>query len=159
MKNYINANKEVYAYEDDAPKEFLDAKIKDLGLTPCSDEELDILRRPTLEEERNKKKREITNAFILESLENVEVNSIVFNGGFDSAIKLDAAKRLNETAGHAEVTFYDIDNKPNKLSIEDATTVITTIANKYQQDLAKYQGLKVQLFNAKEIDTIESLSW
>jgi len=112
-----------------------------------------------LETARNDKKDEITDAFNIESINTLEVNGIIYNGGFDSAIKLDAAKRLNETAGLTEVTFYDIDNKPNSLSIGGATVVIMTIANKFQTDLAKYQDLKVQLAGKKLVSTIEALSW
>jgi len=112
-----------------------------------------------IEQVRDLKKEELTNAFNEESTKPVEVNSIMYNGGFDSAIKLDAAKRLNETAGLTVVTFYDIDNKPNLLSIGDATVVIMTIGNKFQTDLAYYQDLKVQLAGKKLVNTIEALSW
>jgi len=112
-----------------------------------------------IEQIRIDKKQELTNAFNLESIKPVEVNSISYNGGFESAIKLDAAKRLNETAGLTEVSFYGIDNKPNVLSIGDATVVIMTIANKFQTDLAKYQSLKVELAGKKLVNTIEALSW
>ena len=105
------------------------------------------------------KKDEFTNTFNLESIKPVEVNSISYNGGFDSAIKLDAEKRLKETAGLLEVTFYDVDNKPNILSIKDATDIIISIASKFQDDFAKYQGLKVQLEGKKTVNTIEALSW
>jgi len=159
LKNYINENNKEYSYEDDVTQEYLDEKINELGLSPISDKDLIILRQPNLEDVRISKKDELTNAFILESLKNIEINNIFYNGGFDSAIKLDAEKRLKESTGLTEVIFYGIDNNPNKISIEDATTVIKTIANKFQDDLAKYQGLKVQLSSAKDIDTIEALGW
>lgn len=44
MKNYINANNEIYSYDDDIPKEILDIKIKDLGLVAISDADLATLK-------------------------------------------------------------------------------------------------------------------
>lgn len=49
MKNYIDKDSEIYSYDDDISKEFLDLKIKDLDLTPITDEDLAELRKPTLE--------------------------------------------------------------------------------------------------------------
>jgi len=141
-------NNEKEAFDKDGKKVTLDEALISV--------EIDKLNIPKA---RELKKQELSNAFINESLSPVEVNDIFYNGGFDSAIKLDAAKRLNETAGLTEVTFYDIDNKPNIKSIGDATVIIMTIANKYQVDLAKYQDLKVQLAGKKLVSTIEALSW
>jgi len=59
MKNYIDKNKNVYSYEDNTPKEFLDAKIKELGLTPISDEALSELRKPSLEDLKISKCQEV----------------------------------------------------------------------------------------------------
>ena len=105
------------------------------------------------------KKQELKKSFELESNKPVVVNEVNYVGGFDSAVKLDAAKRMLETALATEVTFFDVDNKPNVLSIGDATNVILAIGSKYQTDFAKYQGLKVQVDSKLKVSTVNSIVW
>ena len=50
MKRYKNKNNEIYAYEDDVSEELLNQKIKELGLTPISDEEANKLLEPKIDE-------------------------------------------------------------------------------------------------------------
>lgn len=45
MKRYKNANGEIYAYEDDISEELLNQRIKELGLTPLTQKELDELNK------------------------------------------------------------------------------------------------------------------
>ena len=45
MKRYKNANNEIYAYEDDISEELLNQRIKELGLTPLTQKELDELNK------------------------------------------------------------------------------------------------------------------
>lgn len=67
-------------------------------------------------------------------------NGITWNGGFQSAIRLDAAKRLAETAGQTTVTFYDVDNIGHSLSIADATSVVMQVAEAFQTKYAAKQA-------------------
>ena len=50
MKRYKNANNEIYAYEDDISEELLNQRIKELGLTPISDDEAKKLLEPKIDE-------------------------------------------------------------------------------------------------------------
>lgn len=50
MKYYKNSNGEIYAYEDDVSEKFLNQKIKELGLTPISDDEAKKLLEPKIDE-------------------------------------------------------------------------------------------------------------
>ena len=50
MKRYKNKNNEIYAYEDDVSKELLNQRIKELGLTPISDEEAKKLLESKVDE-------------------------------------------------------------------------------------------------------------
>ena len=50
MKRYKNANNEVYAYDDDVSEELLKQRIKELGLTPISDDEAKKLLEPKVDE-------------------------------------------------------------------------------------------------------------
>lgn len=87
----------------------------------------------------------IKSQFNTVSNENVVLNGINWVGGFDSALKLDGAKRMAEIATQTEVTFFDADDTGHILSIADATMVVLSVAGKYQQDLAKYKSLKTQI--------------
>lgn len=50
MKRYKSADSEIYAYEEDVSEEFLKQKIKELGLTPISDDEAKKLLEPKIDE-------------------------------------------------------------------------------------------------------------
>ena len=50
MKYYKNKNNEIYAYEDNVSEELLNQRIKELGLTPISDDEVKKLLEPKIDE-------------------------------------------------------------------------------------------------------------
>ena len=50
MKYYKNKNNEIYAYDDDISQELLNQRIKELGLTPISDDEANKLLEPKVDE-------------------------------------------------------------------------------------------------------------
>ena len=50
MKRYKNPNGEIYAYDDDVSEELLKQRIKELGLTPISDDEAKKLLEPKIDE-------------------------------------------------------------------------------------------------------------
>ena len=50
MKYYRNSQNQIYAYEDDVSEKFLNQKIKELGLTPISDDEAKRLLEPKIDE-------------------------------------------------------------------------------------------------------------
>lgn len=50
MKRYKSANNEIYAYENSTSEELLNQKIKELGLTPISDDEAKKLLEPKIDE-------------------------------------------------------------------------------------------------------------
>lgn len=93
------------------------------------------------------------------SVEPVIVNSITYNGGFDSALKLDGAKRLAELAKLTEVVFFDTSNQPHTLTIAEANFVILSISVKYQTDFAKVQGKKVLIDSKTKVSTVKAVSW
>jgi hypothetical protein len=50
MKYYRNSQNQIYAYEDDVSEELLNQKIKELELTPISDDEAKKLLEPKIDE-------------------------------------------------------------------------------------------------------------
>ncbi|MCK5307927.1 MAG: hypothetical protein KAJ73_04880, partial [Zetaproteobacteria bacterium] len=85
----------------------------------------------------------IKNDFELIVLEAITVATINYHGGYESSIKLDAAKRLAELAGNTTVDFYDTINVSHTLSIVNAEAVILAIGSDYQTKFAIKQGLLI----------------
>nr|DAR72139.1 MAG TPA: hypothetical protein [Caudoviricetes sp.] len=50
MKRYKNKNNEIFAYDNDVSEELLNQRIKELGLTPISDDEANKLLEPKIDE-------------------------------------------------------------------------------------------------------------
>lgn len=113
---------------------------------------------PFLPQLKENKKTEIKNAFESNSNLPVLASGDYWNGGFDSAIKLDAAMRLSQAAGLSNVSFFDINNLPHVLPFTDALIIVITVAGNYQYNLAKKQQLTVAIDSAT-IDTISSITW
>ena len=106
---------------------------------------------------KSKKQTEIRNSFNAELELPVIINGISYSGGFDSAIKLDAAKRLVEALGATEVTFYDVGNVGHILNLVDAQSVITAIAIDYQTKFGIKQTKMVAVDNATTIQEVEAV--
>ena len=50
MKYYKNKNSEIFAYDNDVSEELLNQRIKELGLTPISDDDANKLLEPKVDE-------------------------------------------------------------------------------------------------------------
>lgn len=91
------------------------------------------------------KRTEVRTAYELDAGADVTVGAIVYQGGFDSAIKLDAAKRLAKAAGAVDVTFFDSTNNPQLLLLADAQLVMLSVAAAFQTALARKQVAMVKV--------------
>ena len=105
------------------------------------------------------KQDQIRSTYDTDCLANVTYNSLFFQGGFDSAIKLDAARRLADAAGLDTVTFYDSTNAPIILSIQEALLVVLTVAANYQTKLAKKQSAMVKVDSATTLNAVNSIAY
>jgi len=112
-----------------------------------------------LQNYKQQKKAEIKQAFLKASVEPVTINNILWNGGFDSAIKINGAIQLAQTTNASDVTIYDYNNQSNQLTIDDAQNLAIEIGKKYQSDLAKKQTLYAQIENATTKDDIDKIVW
>jgi hypothetical protein len=112
-----------------------------------------------LSERKLEKKAEIKSAFESHENDPVEALSVQWNGGYESAMKLDAAKRMSELTALTVVTFFDLDNQAHSLSIDDATIVILTVGNAYQMLFQKKQSLYQQIDNANDATTLDAITW
>ena len=136
---------------------YLDTK-KDVEIEIVN-EAKELKEQKDLENSKNKKYIEIKKDFTAQESETILINGAEYQGGYDSAIKLDSAKRLSESAGLNEVVFYDAQNNPHELLINDANDIVIAIAGKYQKDFGKYQALKADIKNAITIEEIELIKW
>lgn len=108
---------------------------------------------------KNEKKVTIKAAYEKAANADVEHNSITWDGGFDTSMKLDAAKRLAETVGATDVIFYDANNVDHTLSIADAEAVIIAIANAFQTAMAQKQSLFTTIDAATTVAEVDSAVW
>lgn len=91
---------------------------------------------------KNAKHNDIRTAFNAAAvLPITDANSNVWSGGFDSALKIDAAKRMAEMAGATTVSLFDDANVEHVLSIAEADVVILTLGAHYQTKFAQKQAL------------------
>jgi len=115
--------------------------------------------KAALDAAKKKQKAIIRTAFEISANAPVTVAGVTYNGGYDSALKLDGAKRLAELTGHTSVTFYDIGNFSHILTIAEANDVITSIATSYQSSLSKKQSKLVYINAATTIADVEAAIW
>lgn len=82
-----------------------------------------------------------------------------FDGGFESAVKLDAAMRLNQAAGLTTVEFFDAYNSGHELAFSDALIVVVAVAGLYQRLLAQKQMLMKSIDNCNDATMLKSIVW
>lgn len=114
---------------------------------------------PSLSDLKDAKYNEIRDAYNIAADMPVTALSATWNGGFDSAIKLDAAKRLSESAGASGVRFYDIDNVAHDLSFADALTVCIAVAVAYQTALGNKQTKFAAIKAATTKAQVNAITW
>lgn len=119
----------------------------------------ELKEQKDLENSKTEKYIEIKKDFTAQESESILIDSVEYQGGYDSAIKLDSAKRLSESAGLEVVTFYDAQNNPHELLLSDANNIVISVAGKYQKDFGKYQNLKFSIKNAETIEQVELIKW
>jgi len=73
----------------------------------------------------------------------VDANNISWGGGFDSAIKMDAAKRMAELGLQTHVSLFDDNNTEHVLTLAAAETVVLTVGNDFQTKFAHKQALMI----------------
>lgn len=170
MKNYKDQNNKLYAYEDNAPKAFVDAKIEELGLVKITDAEFDILRSPTLEVLREKKTNEINAAcgsqiiqgFTSDALGSIkhyqgeqidQLNLIgVVAGGIDDMFKCGTEDASFATNGIIAWAY-----EPH--TIAQLTQVLNDGKAYKQTLLQKAYTLKAEIEAASIVDEVNAIAW
>lgn len=85
----------------------------------------------------------------------VTVGTVSYHGGYESAMKLDGAKRIAESAGMTSVVFYDIDNIGHTLTLTEAQNVVLAVGSDYQTRFGVKQARMVALEAAVSISEVE----
>lgn len=90
------------------------------------------------------KRGDIRTAFnTAELLPVTDTNSTTWSGGFNSALKMDAAKRMAQLAGFTQLSLFDLANVEHVLTVEAAEVVVLTVGADYQTKFAQKQALMV----------------
>lgn len=134
--------------------------IKDLppNCTQITWDEVKEIQNPaTLEETKERKRNQIRLNFDTVANQPVIINSVNYHGGFESAIKLDAAKRLMEAAGLSQVIFFDTSNQPHTLTLVEAQNVVIQVASAYQTALANKQAKMVLVSQAQTKEEVNAI--
>lgn len=114
---------------------------------------------PTLVQARSTQIDAVRTAYASACEAPVQARGTEWNGGFDSAIKLDAAMRLAQAAGAPGVTFFDIANKDHMLDFGQALQVVIAVAADYQSKLARKQALLTAIAQAPTVQDALALKW
>lgn len=114
----------------------------------------------SLLENKEQKKNEIRAAFNNAATQPVAIAGTAYNGGIDSVLRLDGAKRLAELSGLTTVTFYDIDNAAQVLPIiDDANSVVIAILTAYRLLHDKKQSLMRDIDAATDEKAVNLVTW
>jgi hypothetical protein len=110
---------------------------------------------------REKKRDEIRARRLIEDTYPVrdDANDCSWDGGFESAMKMDAAVRLSEKSGMTSCILYGYENERVVLTIDAAMSVVLLLAMKYQTTLAKKQFIMGSIKNASTLTNINSITW
>lgn len=84
----------------------------------------------------------------------ITVEDITYNGGYDSAQRLDTKRRFVESLGGDEVSYLDINNKPITLTMAQAQRVCTAI---YQASEDEFYDYKAKQKEIEECTTLSQL--
>jgi len=79
------------------------------------------------------------------SLPITDASGVIWDGGYDSALKIDAAKRLAVLAGQTTLDIYDKNNNAHNLSLSDVDNIVLLIGDDYQTKFKKKQAFMNQV--------------
>ena len=122
MKRYKSKNNEIYAYDDDVSEELLNQRIKELGLTPLTQKELEELNKPkeiSLEELRLAKLAELSNwASLMAEKSRIDLKGFgAIDGGYKYLLNVRAMK--NNFEALPKKAFRMFDNSFKEVSLKD----------------------------------------
>jgi hypothetical protein len=83
-----------------------------------------------------------------------------WNGGFDSAMRIDAALRLTQKIpSYTTCVVHDYNNEPHEYTFSGIDIITTTLGGAFQQQFAKKENLMVQIEVASGIEEVNNIKW
>jgi len=107
----------------------------------------------------------VRNDFYIDTLQPVHVidendEETWWNGGFDSAIRLDAALRLTQKIpGYTTCIIHDYYNESHEYTFSGVDIITVAIGSDYQQKFGRKEALLVDIENASGIEEVQSIVW
>ncbi|WP_159239824.1 hypothetical protein [Zhongshania aliphaticivorans] len=94
---------------------------------------------------RYNKKQDIIAEASVDMAADISAESYVWNGGMESSLALDGARRMAIEAEMTSVTLHDITNTPRSLTLAQAKTVCLAVSGAYQVKFTELQRAKCEL--------------
>ena len=111
-----------------------------------------------LEKAKNKKRQEVKWWLQEQEESSITVDGVDWHSGYESGMRLDAARRLAMEAGLTEVNFSDINNVYHTLTIPQATAVVLAVGADFQTKFAQKQAWMVAIANATTIAELPTIT-
>ena len=114
---------------------------------------------PTLDDVKARQKTLIKAEFEKHENDPVTYNNITWNGGENSAFKINGAVQLAQKTSATQVTLWDSNNNTHVLSLGDAEKVAVAIALAYEEKIVKKHELYAQVDKATTVDEVKKITW
>ena len=153
------------AFEENSYENFTGMEWNDDRDKPSWDEILVKNDEAQLAMAKDDRKVIIRDLFLLNSLKPVTVvdendETTYWNGGFDSAIRLDAALRLTQKIpSNTTCVIHDVYNNAHEYSFSGIDIITVRIGANFQTKFAHKEALMVQIEDAATVSGVEAVTW
>jgi len=111
-----------------------------------------------LEARRSRQADAVRREFTRDQALPVQALGVQWNGGLESALRLDGARRLAELGGLDSVTFTDTANQEHLLDLADAAQVVLAVGEAYRLQFLLKQARLRDIAAAQSIEALEALA-
>ena len=161
MKYFINKDKQVYAFEDDAPNDVVVDRIMKLGLTEVTYEEYQELLKPSLDELKASKIAHFT--YLRDTLryDPIEYQGHKYQADERTTNALIQALTVYTALGEVpdNFTWYDVDNNPIHLELNDLRILVSVITKRANDGIKRCRELKDAIAQANSEEELNKINW
>lgn len=161
MKYFINKDKQIYAFEDDAPNDVIVDRIMKLGLTEVKQEEYQELLKPSLDELKTSKIAHFTHLRDTLRYEPIEYQGHRYQADEKAANALIQALIVYTALGEVpdDFTWYDVDNNPMHLELNDIRILVSVITKRTNDVIKRCRELKDDIAQANSKEELNRIHW